>query len=107
MGFPGGSVVKYLPANAEMQKTRIPSLGWEDPLEEEMATHFVSCLKNSMDRGAWWATVPAVTKSRTRPSEHTANIFFLARQTYVTQYFSKHPLLFNSTITIITTKSLV
>ena len=41
MGFPGGSVVKYLPANAEMQKTRIPSLGWEDPLEEEMATHFV------------------------------------------------------------------
>ena len=41
MGFPGGSVVKYLPANAEMQETRIPSLGWEDPLEEDMATHFV------------------------------------------------------------------
>ena len=41
MGFPGGSVVKYLPANAEMQETRILSLGWEDPLEEEMATHFV------------------------------------------------------------------
>ena len=40
MGFPGGSVVKYLPANAEMQETRIPSLGWEDPLKEEMATHF-------------------------------------------------------------------
>ena len=24
-----------------------------------------SCLKNSMDRGAWWATVRGVTKSRT------------------------------------------
>ena len=23
------------------------------------------CLENSMDRGAWWATIPGVTKSRT------------------------------------------
>ena len=22
-----------------MQETQVPSLGWEDPLEEEMATH--------------------------------------------------------------------
>ena len=29
------------------------------------------CLKNSMDRGAWWATVYGVTKSRTRLSMHT------------------------------------
>ena len=36
MGFPGGSVVKNLPV---MQKTRGRSLGWEDPLEEGMATH--------------------------------------------------------------------
>ena len=28
--------VKHLPA---MRETRVPSLGWEDPLEEEMATH--------------------------------------------------------------------
>ena len=28
-------MVKSLPA---MQETRVPSLGWEDPLEEEMAT---------------------------------------------------------------------
>ena len=34
--FPGGSVVKNLPA---MQETWIGSLCWEDPLEEEMATH--------------------------------------------------------------------
>ena len=38
-GFPGGSVVKNLPAMQETQETRVPSLGWEDPLEEEMATH--------------------------------------------------------------------
>ena len=28
-----------------------------------------SCLENPMDRGAWWATVHGVTKSRTRLSE--------------------------------------
>ena len=35
-GFPGGSVVKNLPV---MQETQVQSLGWEDPLEKEMATH--------------------------------------------------------------------
>ena len=35
-GFPIGSAVKNLLA---MQKTQIQSPGWEDPLEEEMATH--------------------------------------------------------------------
>ena len=35
MGFPGGTVVKNLPA---MQETRVRSLGWEDPLKEEMTT---------------------------------------------------------------------
>ena len=32
-------VVKNLPANIEDKKMRIQSLGWEDPLEEGMATH--------------------------------------------------------------------
>ena len=36
MGFPGGSMVKNLPA---MQDTRIRSLGWEDPPEKGMTTH--------------------------------------------------------------------
>ena len=35
-GFSGGSAVKNLPA---MQEMRVGSLGQEDPLEEEMATH--------------------------------------------------------------------
>ena len=35
-GFPSGSVVKN---PAAMQEMQVRSLGWEDPLEEEMATH--------------------------------------------------------------------
>ena len=38
MGFPSGSAVKNLPAMQEMQEMRVQSLGWEEPLEEEMAT---------------------------------------------------------------------
>ena len=36
MGCPGISVVKILPA---LKKTKVQSLGGEDPLEEDMATH--------------------------------------------------------------------
>ena len=42
-------------------ETRVWSLGWEDLLEEGM----YSCLENSMDRGAWVATVHGVPKSQT------------------------------------------
>ena len=38
LGFPGGSVVKKLPAQQEMQ---VQSLGWEYLLEKEMATHSI------------------------------------------------------------------
>ena len=38
-GFPGDSVVKNPLAKQEMQETWVQSLGWEDTLEEEMATH--------------------------------------------------------------------
>ena len=37
MGFPGGSVVKNSPA---VQETQARSLGYEYPLEQEMANHF-------------------------------------------------------------------
>ena len=41
------------------------SLGQEDPLEKEMAPlSQYSCLENSMDRRAWWATVHGVAKSQ-------------------------------------------
>ena len=37
--FPGGSVVKNLPAMQEPQEMRVRSLGWKDPLEEGIATY--------------------------------------------------------------------
>ena len=36
LGFLGGSIVKNLPAVLE---TQVKSLGWEEPLEKEVATH--------------------------------------------------------------------
>ena len=62
-----GQMVKNLPV---MQETGVRSLGWENPLEEEMATHFsILSWRIPMDRGAWWATVHGVTKSWTRLSD--------------------------------------
>ena len=41
MDFPSGSVVKNLPAVQEPQETWVLSVGWEDPWEEERATHSI------------------------------------------------------------------
>ena len=55
MSFPGGSVVRNPPANAGDMGSipgsgRYPGEGNVNPLQ-------YSYLENSMDRGAWWATV--------------------------------------------------
>ena len=56
-------MVKNPPA---MQEAQVQSLGQEDPLEKGMATHSsILAWRIPMDRGAWWATVHEVTKSRT------------------------------------------
>ena len=56
-------MVKHLPA---MQEIWVRSLGWEELLEKETATHSsYSCLKNPMDRGIWQAAVLRITKSWT------------------------------------------
>ena len=56
--------VKNLPA---MKETWVQSLGWEDPLEEGMATHSrILAWRIPMDREAWQATVHGVAKSQTR-----------------------------------------
>ena len=47
--LPIAEMVKNLPA---VQETQVRSLGQEDPLEKETATHS-TCLENTMDRGAW------------------------------------------------------
>ena len=39
MGFPGGSVVKNLPAKQKTQETQVRSLCLKDSLEKEIATH--------------------------------------------------------------------
>ena len=51
-------LVKNLPA---MQEIWVQSLGWEDLLEEGMATHSsILAWRIPMDRGAWQAEVPGV-----------------------------------------------
>ena len=46
------------------------SLGWEDPLEEGMATHSsILAWRIPMDGGAWWTTLHGVTKSWTQLSD--------------------------------------
>ena len=63
MGFPGGSDGKEFVCNARDLGSitglgRASGEGSCNPLQ-------YSCLENSMDRGAWWATVHGVTKSWT------------------------------------------
>ena len=53
-------MVKNLPA---MGQTQVQSLGWEDPLEEGMATQSrILVWRIPMDRGAWWAAVHGVAE---------------------------------------------
>ena len=54
-GLPNGSVVKNLPTNAG-DTVSIPGLG-RSPEEGNGYPLRYSFLRNSMDRGAWWATV--------------------------------------------------
>ena len=67
MGFPGSSDGKESACNAGDWGSipglgRSPGKGNSNPLQ-----YF--CLENSMDRGAWWATVHWTTKSQTRLSD--------------------------------------
>ena len=71
VGFPGSSLVKTPPANAgDAGSTpgsgRSPGGGNGNPLQ-------YSCLENPMDRGAWRATVPRVTKSQRQLSNLNSN----------------------------------
>ena len=66
MGFPDGAMVKYLPASTGDARDTgsIPGLGRSPGVGNGNPPQY-SCLENSVDRGAWWATVHGVTKSRT------------------------------------------
>ena len=61
-----GPLIKNLPANAGDIRYRgsIPRLGQSRRVRSGNPLQY-SCLGNSMDRGAWWATVHGVTKNWT------------------------------------------
>ena len=53
-----------------MWENWVRSLGWDNPLEEGMATHSsILTWRILIDRGAWQATVHGVTKSQTQLSD--------------------------------------
>ena len=68
---PGASLVAQLVKNSSaMWETWVRSLGWEDPLEEDLGTHSIFLVwRIPMDRGAWQATVHGVAKSGTQLSD--------------------------------------
>ena len=67
-GFPGDSVVKNPTASAG-DSVSIPGSGRSLEIENRNPLQY-SCLENSMDRGAWRATVHGLAKSWTQPSMH-------------------------------------
>ena len=69
MGFPGGSEGKASTRNTG-DLGSIPGSGIS-PGEGNGIPLQYSCLENSMNGGAWWATVHGVTNSRTQLSDFT------------------------------------
>ena len=69
-GLPGGAMVKNLPANVRDAR-EAGSIPWSgrSPREGNGNPLQYCCLENPRDRGAWWATVHRVVKSRARLSE--------------------------------------
>ena len=82
--------VKRLPT---VQETQVQSLGQEDLLEKEMATHSsilffffplqYSYLEFPSDRGAWWATVHGVVKSQIRLKELSLHAIYVIIKVYI------------------------
>ena len=77
-GFPGGSDGKVSDSNAGAPGS-IPGSGISPAGRNGNPLQY-SCLENSMDRGAWWATVHGVAKSRTRLSDFTSIMIKVYKQ---------------------------
>ena len=70
-GFPGGTVVKNLPANTgDVGGAGLISRTGRFPKEENSNPLLYVCLNNPMDRGAWRATIMGVSKSWMQLSIH-------------------------------------
>ena len=74
LGFPSGSDHKESACNAG-DSGSIPGLG-RSPGEENGKPLQCSFLENPMDRGAWWAIVHRVRKSRTQVSDYHFHFLF-------------------------------
>ena len=61
LGFPDGSVIKNMPANAGDDAGLISGSGRSSGEENGYPLQY-SCLENSVDRGAWWAIVHGAAK---------------------------------------------
>ena len=85
-GFPGASGGKASACNAR-DPAPIPGSG-RSPGEGNGNPLQYSCLENSIDGGAWWATVHAIPKSRTRLSDITFTFHFHALEKEMATYFS-------------------
>ena len=82
-------MVKNLPANAEdtgsiLESGRLPREGNGNPLQ-------YSCLGNSMDRGAWWATIHGVAKESDTTQQLNNYIYICTyTHTYIHIYTHMH-----------------
>ena len=64
MGFPGGTSGKE--PTCQCRRGRFNPGSGKSPGGRHVHPLQYSCLENPRDRGAWWAVVHRVTKSRTR-----------------------------------------
>ena len=83
--FPGGTSGKEITCQCRRLRDMVWSLGWEDPLEESMALQY-SWLENSMDRGAWWATVHRIAKSQTWLKQLNTHIYAVYMSIPISQF---------------------
>ena len=81
--FPGGSVVKNLPAKAGAMRS-IPRLG-RTPGEKNGNPLQYTCLGNVMDRGACQATVHGVAKNQTQPSKQATTTIRTYKENVIKQ----------------------
>ena len=99
-GFPSWLGGKESPANAGNARDTVISLGWEDPLEEEMTTHSsILSWENPMERSPVGYSPWGHRESDTTEQLSTHGVFFrfnhivacISTKHYVLRPQSKHP----------------